>query len=64
MQEESTEVRKLLLDIIARMAVIGYSFHANVNIKVIIESLIPVNKIPLVPYVLDIQKFCLVNKSH
>ena len=33
-QDESVEARKLLLDIIKRMAVIGYRFHANVNIKV------------------------------
>jgi len=28
------DTRKLLLEIIAQMALIGYKFHANVNIKV------------------------------
>jgi hypothetical protein len=32
--DESVEARKLLLEIIERMAAIGYKFHANVNIKV------------------------------
>ena len=38
-QDQSVGCRKLLLEIITRMAVIGFKLHANVNIKVNINKI-------------------------
>ena len=35
--EETVEARKLLLEIIAQMALIGFKFHAAINIKVLVK---------------------------